>query len=404
MGEAAALVVRTGLMVIALAVVACANQPTSPSVLAKPARPDAASALSIKKWKFADFFQKVKRQVRVGWNAADLWRSIDPDGKKFGTKERYTLLLVDLDRDGRLVGTSVQVPSGVGPLDDLGAEAFRKGAPFLDPPRELLGPQGSIRFRFGFSFEIGAGSGSGRTPRMNAGPTEPKREDARARRNEYLYGVWSRINARSARETRWPPLAAPAPDPASGAFANLTVTVTRDGAVVAATISTPSGVAALDELAPKVIRDAAPFPQPPLALLNDSGALSFDLGFVFDRDHADPLVVLPEVVLENHAQAIRHAVEGPWAPPRLTPTTRPTTTFRVRTTSDGAVTLVELVHSSGDPGVDEMFRRALREAAPFPATIKGLAPILSEGVLVELVAHQHHPAPPDAGADASRAP
>ena len=122
------------------------------------------TALNAKKWKFASFFNRVKRQVRDHWQPAEEYRKRDPTFRIFGTRDRFTLLRVALKPDGSLATVDLETASGIDFLDDEAVEAFKLAQPFPNPPRQLVeASSGLISFRFGFYFEIGGG---GANPRM----------------------------------------------------------------------------------------------------------------------------------------------------------------------------------------------------------------------------------------------
>ncbi len=122
------------------------------------------TALNAKKWKFASFFNRVKRQVRDHWRPAEEYRKRDPTFRIFGTRDRFTLLRVALKPDGSLATVDLETTSGIDFLDDEAVEAFKLAQPFPNPPRQLVEDgSGLISFRFGFYFEIGGG---GANPRM----------------------------------------------------------------------------------------------------------------------------------------------------------------------------------------------------------------------------------------------
>jgi TonB family protein len=114
------------------------------------------TSLNAKKWKFASFFNRIKAQVREHWRPADVYRRRDPTGSIYGSKDRYTLLRVQLKPDGSLANVALETPSGVEFLDDEAIEAFKEAQPFPNPPSQLVDAgSGMIDFKFGFYFEIG---------------------------------------------------------------------------------------------------------------------------------------------------------------------------------------------------------------------------------------------------------
>jgi TonB family protein len=117
------------------------------------------TALSSKRFVYANFFNRIKRQVAQNWDPATVWRRRDPTGTVYGFKTRVTEVRVSLSRKGDLAKILVTTPSGVIELDDEAVRAFRSAGPFPNPPDALIQKDNLITFPFGFYFEIG-GSGS----------------------------------------------------------------------------------------------------------------------------------------------------------------------------------------------------------------------------------------------------
>jgi TonB family protein len=112
------------------------------------------TALNSKKWRFASFFNRVKRQVAEHWHPEESYRQRDPTGMIYGRKNRYTELRIQLKPDGKLGNVAVYQPSGLDFLDDEAIEAFKQAAPFPNPPRQLIEANGLINFGFGFLFDL----------------------------------------------------------------------------------------------------------------------------------------------------------------------------------------------------------------------------------------------------------
>jgi len=111
--------------------------------------------LNSKRWRFASFFNRVKRQVAQNWHPDVVYRRRDPSGNVYGFRDRLTILRVQLTPDGRLKDLHLEQASGVGFLDDEAISAFRAAEPFPNPPKGLVDKDtGMISFRFGFLFEI----------------------------------------------------------------------------------------------------------------------------------------------------------------------------------------------------------------------------------------------------------
>jgi TonB family protein len=112
------------------------------------------TALNSKKWRFASFFNRVKKQVAEHWHPEEVYRRRDPTGAVYGRQNRYTELRIQLKPDGRLANVALAQPSGLEFLDDEAIEAFKEAQPFPNPPRQLVESGGVINFRFGFLFDL----------------------------------------------------------------------------------------------------------------------------------------------------------------------------------------------------------------------------------------------------------
>jgi TonB family protein len=123
------------------------------------------TALTAKRWVYASFFNRLKRQVAMNWDPQTVWRQSDPTGAHHGFKTRVTEVRVSLSPKGDLAKIVVTSPSGVRELDDEAVRAFRAAAPFPNPPDGLLKGE-LITFEFSFHFEIGGARTSWRVLRQ----------------------------------------------------------------------------------------------------------------------------------------------------------------------------------------------------------------------------------------------
>ncbi|MBA3395905.1 MAG: TonB C-terminal domain-containing protein [Deltaproteobacteria bacterium] len=112
------------------------------------------TALSAKRWIYASFFNRLKRQVAQNWDPQTVWRRTDPDGTHHGFKTRVTEVRVSMSPKGQVTKVVVTAPSGVSELDDEAVRAFHAAAPFPNPPDGLV-KDNQITFAFSFYFEIG---------------------------------------------------------------------------------------------------------------------------------------------------------------------------------------------------------------------------------------------------------
>lgn len=114
--------------------------------------------LKTKEWKFASFFNRVKRAVAQHWHPDREYSRRDPSGNVYGFKTRTTILHILLHPNGTLKKIVLERPCGLTFLDDEAIKAFKKAAPFPNPPRRLVNKKTrQIAFRFGFIFEINNG-------------------------------------------------------------------------------------------------------------------------------------------------------------------------------------------------------------------------------------------------------
>ncbi len=120
----------------------------------------ATTALNAKRWKFASFFNRLKRQVAQNWHPDRVYINRDPNGNVYGSKDRITVLKVSLRPNGSVDNIYISKTSGVDFLDDEAVRAFRAAQPFPNPPGGLVrGDARLITFSFGFHFQIGSRRG-----------------------------------------------------------------------------------------------------------------------------------------------------------------------------------------------------------------------------------------------------
>lgn len=111
--------------------------------------------LNSREFKFASFFNRMKRGVSQHWRPLQEYRRRDPTGNVYGQRSRVTVLQVTLKPDGSLVDVEVSKSSGVDFLDHEAVTAFRRAQPFPNPPHGLVdGDTGNIAFPFGFHIEF----------------------------------------------------------------------------------------------------------------------------------------------------------------------------------------------------------------------------------------------------------
>jgi TonB family protein len=113
--------------------------------------------LNAREYKYAVFFNRVKRSVSQVWDPGKQLYKRDPTGAIFGQRDRLTVLRVVLDGVGGLKDATVEKKSGLDFLDQEAITAFKKAQPFPNPPQGLV-RDGEIAFTFGFYVEFSSSS------------------------------------------------------------------------------------------------------------------------------------------------------------------------------------------------------------------------------------------------------
>jgi TonB family protein len=111
------------------------------------------TALNTREFKYATFFNQVRREIGADWyprvDAAA--RERDPDGKHFFYKDRTVVLSITLDRAGHVTDLSVLQSSTIDFFDRVAMTSVRQAEPFPNPPGGLFGSEQTVQFPFGFT-------------------------------------------------------------------------------------------------------------------------------------------------------------------------------------------------------------------------------------------------------------
>jgi len=118
---------------------------------------DKWTVLNTDRYRFSDFFYRVRDAIRRHWHPRKVYTMRDPTGKLYGVKDRHTVFHVTLDPRGRLKRLVTVKHSGLDFMDHEARAAFERAQPFTNPPEGLLNPEEEIEFQFGFFFEITSG-------------------------------------------------------------------------------------------------------------------------------------------------------------------------------------------------------------------------------------------------------
>jgi TonB family protein len=105
--------------------------------------------LNTKEFKYASYFNRIKRDVTRVWNPANEWKREDPTGQLYGHIQKKTLLRVVLDAEGAVLSVKVSKSSTIEFLDKAAVAAFWHCVQFPNPPKGLI-VDNKIDFYFGF--------------------------------------------------------------------------------------------------------------------------------------------------------------------------------------------------------------------------------------------------------------
>lgn len=113
--------------------------------------------LNTKEWKYASFFNRVKQSVGMHWDPSAMLRQRDPTGQMYNGRDRYTVLSVTLNEQGRVKDVYVEKSCGLDFLDLEAVKSFERAQPFPNPPPGLIAADSTVKFQFGFFIDMGGG-------------------------------------------------------------------------------------------------------------------------------------------------------------------------------------------------------------------------------------------------------
>ena len=114
---------------------------------------DAETVLNSRRFQHWDFFYRVQERVRVVWQPSPVIEQSDPTGRIYGVKDRLTVLIVVLDKDGKVQTLRLKRDSGLPALDREAKRAVMAAAPYSNVPDKLLDETGTLKFEFSFYVE-----------------------------------------------------------------------------------------------------------------------------------------------------------------------------------------------------------------------------------------------------------
>ncbi len=117
---------------------------------------DLITKLNTREFKYYGYYHRIKIQLNQWWQpkVREKVTKMVSQGRKVATAEnKITRLIIILNDAGTLVKVQVLAESGVRDLDDAAIEAFRSAAPFPNPPKGIVEPDGTVRIHWDFVVE-----------------------------------------------------------------------------------------------------------------------------------------------------------------------------------------------------------------------------------------------------------
>ncbi len=115
--------------------------------------PSLMTQLNTREYKYYGYHKRIRTQLDQWYETKlrDQMKKIMSQGRTIAAEEnKTTQLLIILNDKGNLVKIQVLGASGVRELDDAAVEAFRKAAPFPNPPKGMIDNDGTIKVRWDF--------------------------------------------------------------------------------------------------------------------------------------------------------------------------------------------------------------------------------------------------------------
>lgn len=114
------------------------------------------TVLSTKEFVYFSYYNRIKDKLRQFWEPKikEKISHILRQGRHIASNSEHTTrIVIVLDRKGSLQHVQVMSGSGVEDLDDAALEAFRAAAPFPNPPKGIIDPDGTVKINWDFVIE-----------------------------------------------------------------------------------------------------------------------------------------------------------------------------------------------------------------------------------------------------------
>jgi protein TonB len=112
--------------------------------------------LSTREFVYYTYYNRIRNQLSQYWEPKIKQKivALFKQGRRIAsTEDRITKVQIVLDSKGVLMKVQVMGASGVQDLDDIAVEAFRAAAPFPNPPKGIIEPDGTVKIQWDFVIE-----------------------------------------------------------------------------------------------------------------------------------------------------------------------------------------------------------------------------------------------------------
>jgi protein TonB len=118
--------------------------------------PGLETLLSTKEFVYYSYFNRIRNQLNQYWTdkVRQKLSEMYKKGRSIASSDdKITKCLITLDTSGKLIRVQIIGDSGVHELDEAAVEAFKAAAPFPNPPKGMVDPDGTIKIRWNFILE-----------------------------------------------------------------------------------------------------------------------------------------------------------------------------------------------------------------------------------------------------------
>lgn len=125
---------------------------SSPNALDRDVDEGEETMLNTDQVLYASFFNRIADEIYDTWvsHVRDAFHSVDFEGRKLPPKVYFTRLNIQMNASGTVTAITVLESCGIPELDDAAKKAFWEREPFINPPEQMMGKDGTMRFVYGF--------------------------------------------------------------------------------------------------------------------------------------------------------------------------------------------------------------------------------------------------------------